>query len=116
MKVVGADDAGWPVCKDCFRDVVRDTQCRQSRTHCAAQIVVDPTGERDGVMILAATTGQRLERPLCCRRERSARCPDHSPARHRIKFVGRYCELLVNYLVRQGTVVGNLSIAILSHP
>ena len=35
MKVVGADDAGWPVCKDCFRDVVRDAQCR-------AQIVVDP--------------------------------------------------------------------------
>jgi hypothetical protein len=59
MKVVGADDAG-SVCKDCFRDVVRDPQCRQSRTHCAAQIVVDPTGERDGAMILAATTASAL--------------------------------------------------------
>ena len=37
------------------------------------------------------------------------------PARHGIKFVG-YCELLVNYPIRQAMVVGSLSIAILSHP
>src|SRR5258706_204974 len=29
MKVVGAGDAGRAVCKNCFRDVVRDAQCRQ---------------------------------------------------------------------------------------
>ena len=45
MKVVGADDAGWPVCKDCFRDVVRDAQCRQTGANDAAQIVVDPTAK-----------------------------------------------------------------------
>jgi hypothetical protein len=28
------------------------------------------------------------------------------PARHGIKFVGCYCELLVNYPIRQATVVG----------
>ena len=63
MKVVGADDTGRPMCKDCFRDVVFDAKCRQTGANDAAQIVVDPTGDRDGAMILAATTGHRLERP-----------------------------------------------------
>ena len=58
MKIVGTDDAGRPVCKHGLGDVVRDAQCRQTGANDAAQIVVDPTGERDGAMILAATTGQ----------------------------------------------------------
>ena len=63
MKVVGADDAGWPVRKHGFGDVVRDAQCRQTGANDAAQIVVDPSRQIDGVMILAATAGQRLQGP-----------------------------------------------------
>jgi len=59
MKVVGADDAGGRVCKDCFRDVVLDAQGRQTGANDTAQIVVDPTGERDGVMILTARAPTR---------------------------------------------------------
>ena len=47
MKVVSADDAGWPVCKDGFGDVMRDAQCRQTGANDAAQIVVDPSRQID---------------------------------------------------------------------
>ena len=63
MRVIGADDAGWPVRKHGFLDLVRDAQCRQTAADNAPQIVVDPVRQRDGVMILAATAGHRLERP-----------------------------------------------------
>ena len=59
MKVVGADDAGRPVCKDCFRDVVRDAQCRQTGANDTAQIVNDSSRQINGLMILAAAAGQR---------------------------------------------------------
>ena len=57
---------GWPVRKHGFRDVVRDAQCRQTGANDAAQIVVDPSRQIDGVMILAATAGQSPSRSAAC--------------------------------------------------
>jgi hypothetical protein len=61
VQVVDADDAGWPVRKDCFRDGVLDAQRRQTGANDAAQIVIDPFRQIDGVMILTATASQRLQ-------------------------------------------------------
>ena len=66
MDVIGADDAGWPVCKHGFRDVVRDAELRQTGADDAAQVVVGPSRQRDGVMIFAATAGQRLAASGAC--------------------------------------------------
>ena len=52
---------GGRVSKDCFGDVVLDAQGRQTGANNAAQIVVGPVWQIDGVMILAATTGHRLQ-------------------------------------------------------
>ena len=71
MQVVGADDTGWPMCKDCFRDVVRHAELRQPGAADAAQVVVGPVRQCDGVVILAAATGHPLS-VRCMRRCRSA--------------------------------------------
>ena len=43
------------MCQHGFRDIVRDAELRQTGANDAAQIVVDPTRQTDGLTIIAAT-------------------------------------------------------------
>ena len=66
--------------------------CRQTGANGAAQIVVGPVRQRDGVMILAATAGHRLERP------------QHAPVQIALDRAGHRQRTLAGAEARTGTV------------